>query len=253
MVAAGRRRMAVSRCRRPMRRKEGYFLACLVSLIIVVAQLASFSSIGVSAQHAEEAVDNSSSTKTSAEVDQIITTTITTTTATTRQEEDKQDAVARTPDFWTIINKASKKALNGGIPGAFAGLVQVLCLMWLRTVINYQCRYGKSFVQALSILLKQGGIRRLYDGVGFAILQAPMARFVSTASNDGIQTLLHNLQYTKEWGPGRTTFIAAIVVGFGRIVLMRKSSSSVKCYVCFSLLSSFMFYYFYLNPPPFIL
>ena len=56
----------------------------------------------------------------------------------------------------------------------------------------------------------------------FALIQAPMARFVSTAANDGVQSLLSNLSLTKDWGPGRTTIVASIVVGLGRIVLMRK-------------------------------
>ena len=121
-----------------------------------------------------------------------------------------------------VLVKAGKRALGGGLPGALAGIIQVITLMWLRTVINYQCRYGSSFLQALSTLLKDGGIGRLYRGVGFALVQAPLARFVSTASNDGIQTLLRNLELTKSWGPGRTTVVASIVVGCGRIFLMRK-------------------------------
>jgi len=44
-----------------------------------------------------------------------------------------------------IFRKAGRKALGGGLPGAAAGVVQVFTLMWLRTTINYQCRYGSSF------------------------------------------------------------------------------------------------------------
>lgn len=121
-----------------------------------------------------------------------------------------------------ILYKAGKRGLGGGIPGAIAGAVQVASLMWIRTIVNYQCRYGMSFKQALTILLKDGGIPRLYRGMTFALIQAPMARFVSTAANDGVQSLLSNLSLTKDWGPGRTTIVASIVVGLGRIVLMRK-------------------------------
>jgi hypothetical protein len=121
-----------------------------------------------------------------------------------------------------ILYNAGKRGLGGGIPGAIAGVVQVVSLMWVRTIVNYQCRYGMSFHQALNVLLRDGGIPRLYRGLTFALIQAPMARFVSTAANDGVQSLLSNLSWTNEWGPGRTTFVASIVVGLGRIFLMRK-------------------------------
>jgi len=123
-----------------------------------------------------------------------------------------------------ILYRAGKRGLGGGIPGALAGAIQVLSLMWLRTIINYQCRYGTTFWQALHTLLHDGGIPRLYRGLSFAIVQAPLARFVSTAANDGIESLLANLSWTKSWGPGRTTVVASVVVGIWRMMLMRKST-----------------------------
>lgn len=57
---------------------------------------------------------------------------------------------------------AGKKALSGGIPGMAAMAVQVLSLMWLRTTVNYQYRYGTSMGVALSTLYKEGGIPRFY-------------------------------------------------------------------------------------------
>lgn len=120
-----------------------------------------------------------------------------------------------------IIQNALKKALGGGVPGAIAGLAQVLCLMWLRTVINYQYRYGSTFLQALSHLYSSGGIPRLYSGLGFALVQAPLSRFVSTAANDGVHNLIQNLEATKHWGPGREVVVAAVVVGFCRMVRTR--------------------------------
>jgi hypothetical protein len=123
-----------------------------------------------------------------------------------------------------ILYRAGKRGLGGGIPGAIAGGFQVLSLMWLRTIINYQCRYGTTFLQALRTLLNDGGIARLYCGVGFALIQAPLARFVSTAANDGVESLLANLSFTKDWGPGQTTVVASIVVGLWRMLLMRMSN-----------------------------
>lgn len=119
-----------------------------------------------------------------------------------------------------ILIKAGKKGLGGGLPGAVAGVVQVLTLMWLRTVINYQSRYGASFRQALVVLFRDGGIPRFYRGLSFALLQAPLSRFVSTAANDGVETFLASLEATKDWGPGRSTIVASLVVGVWRMFLM---------------------------------
>lgn len=70
--------------------------------------------------------------------------------------------------------------------------------------------------QHLCISASTGGIPRLYSGVSFALIQAPLSRFVSTAANDGIGTLLEKY----DWGPGREVFVAAVVVGFFRMMLM---------------------------------
>ena len=56
--------------------------------------------------------------------------------------------------FGQIVIKAGKRGLGGGLPGAVAGVVQVLMMMWLRTVINYQMRYGTTFVRAVNILYR---------------------------------------------------------------------------------------------------
>jgi hypothetical protein len=151
---------------------------------------------------------------------------------TTRRASEVKDerSIFTAPDFLAvpavpsnvrqIMHKAWLKALGGGIPGAIAGGVQVLFLMWLRTVINYQSRYGTSFSRALSILYKEGGIRRFYRGLGFALFQAPFSRFVATAANDGVYSLLSNLPATKLWGASSKTFFASFVVGVTRVAMM---------------------------------
>ena len=140
---------------------------------------------------------------------------------TPRRSSISNDANKKTPlQLNQILLKAGKRGLGGGIPGAIAGAVQVITLMWLRTVINYQMRYGTSFVKALGILYREGGIPRFYRGLAFALVQAPLSRFVSTAANDGVESLLANLEYTASWGPGRSTVVASIVVGFWRMMLM---------------------------------
>ncbi|GMH87646.1 hypothetical protein TrVE_jg2643 [Triparma verrucosa] len=119
-----------------------------------------------------------------------------------------------------ILRKAGKKALGGGLPGAAAGLVQVLSLMWLRTIMNYQYRYGTGTLAAIRTLYSQGGIARFYKGVEFAVIQGPLSRFGSTAANDGVNALLASLTFSEKWGAGRSTFIASLVVGMWRIILM---------------------------------
>jgi len=122
--------------------------------------------------------------------------------------------------LWQILAKAGKRGLGGGIPGAIAGLVQVICLMWLRTIVNYQYRYGTTFQIACMTLYNEGGGRRFYRGLSFALIQAPLSRFVSTAANDGVDVFLNDLKFVEAWGPNWSVMIASFVVGVWRIVLM---------------------------------
>mmetsp|Transcript_43006 Transcript_43006/g.71476 ORF Transcript_43006/g.71476 Transcript_43006/m.71476 type:complete len:419 (+) Transcript_43006:79-1335(+) len=89
-----------------------------------------------------------------------------------------------------ILSKASRKALGGGVSGALAGVFQVLMLMWLRTTMNYQYRNGGSTKEALAALYVEGGVSRFYRGVGFALVQTPLARFGDTAANSGVLAFL---------------------------------------------------------------
>eukprot|EP00466_Bigelowiella_natans_P015734 jgi/Bigna1/34186/e_gw1.4.238.1 len=76
------------------------------------------------------------------------------------------------------------------IKGALAGVAQVLSLMWLRTAMNYQYRYGTSTTEAITTLWKEGGVRRFYQGLGYALVQNPLSRFGDTAANAGILVAL---------------------------------------------------------------
>lgn len=67
---------------------------------------------------------------------------------------ETDDVLEPSLTFKQILARAGKKGLGGGIPGAIAGVVQVFTLMGLRTVINYQMRYGTSFASALDVLYK---------------------------------------------------------------------------------------------------
>ena len=56
-----------------------------------------------------------------------------------------------------VIRKALNKAIGGGIPGAIAGVIQVLTLMWLVEFINFT--YQKP---AIHIVIMCGGIMYTY-------------------------------------------------------------------------------------------
>ena len=92
--------------------------------------------------------------------------------------------------------KASKRALGGGLSGAIAGVCQVVLLMWLRTTMNYQYRNGGTRKEAMAALYKEGGIGRFYQGLPFAVVQAPLSRFGDTAANTGVLALLGALSST---------------------------------------------------------
>ncbi|PMB67987.1 hypothetical protein BM221_006163 [Beauveria bassiana] len=96
------------------------------------------------------------------------------------------------------FKKALKKALGGGLSGAAAMVLQVLLLMPLRTIMNYQYRYGTSFSTASATLYTSGGLGRYYDGIGAALIQGPVSRFGDTAANAGILALLQSNSYLKD-------------------------------------------------------
>lgn len=108
-------------------------------------------------------------------------------------------AVATVPvDTQTILQKASKKALNGGRAGALAAVVQVCTLMWLRTAMNFQYRYGGTLGSSLKELYDGGGVPRLYQGLPFALVQGPLTRFGDTACNIGVLALLEGIPQTAD-------------------------------------------------------
>ena len=76
---------------------------------------------------------------------------------------------------------ALKRALGSGVSGAAAMVLQVLLLMPLRTIMNYQYRFGHSFTEATRILYRERGLGRYYDGLGAALIQGENHRLpVST-------------------------------------------------------------------------
>ena len=121
--------------------------------------------------------------------------------------------------FDVVLAKAGRRALGGGLSGAFAGVLQVLLLMWLRTTMNYQYRYGGTTRETLRLLWREGGVRRFYQGLPWALLQTPLTRFGDTASNSGVLLLLGGTAFGQALPLGVRTAIASTTAATWRIVL----------------------------------
>ena len=134
-------------------------------------------------------------------------------------------------DWNSIFKKASKRALGGGKAGASAAVIQVLSLMWLRTSMNRQYRYGGDLQSSLKELWKEGGIPRLYQGLPFALVQGPLTRFGDTAANVGILALLESFPETQSLPLAVKTGLGSISAGLWRIFLMPIDSSKTAMQV----------------------
>lgn len=84
-----------------------------------------------------------------------------------------------------VLSLSASKAFKGGVAGSAAGVLQVLVFCWLRTAMNVQQKEGGGLQETLRRLFAEGGIPRLYSGVGIALIQAPLSRFGDTAANTG--------------------------------------------------------------------
>ena len=118
-----------------------------------------------------------------------------------------------------ILQKAVKRALGGGLPGAAAMVCQVMTLMWLRTTVNYQYRYGTSTFQALRTLYSDGGVPRFYKGVGWALIQGPLSRFGDTAANTGALAVFESVPSLQNTPVPIKTFCASLTAACFRIFL----------------------------------
>jgi hypothetical protein len=169
------------------------------------------------------ASENASAATTSAERDDKISNAVVASTLTA----DDSSAI----NTKEIFNKAAKKALGGGKAGAAAAVVQVLSLMWLRTSMNYQYRYGGTLGESLKELYNEGGVPRLYQGLPFAIVQGPLTRFGDTAANVGILALLESIPETASLPLPLKTFAGSLTAGFWRIILMPIDTSKTAMQV----------------------
>jgi len=118
------------------------------------------------------------------------------------------------------LKKAFTRAAQGGIAGASAMAIQVCTLMWIRTAVNFQYRYGLTTTEAFKTLYKEGGIPRFYRGVIPALAQGPLSRFGDTASNAGTLVLLDSLDSTKDLPVAIKSLVASANAAMFRIFLM---------------------------------
>ncbi|KAJ6552089.1 mitochondrial carrier domain-containing protein [Mycena vulgaris] len=117
------------------------------------------------------------------------------------------------------LKKALMSALGGGLSGAAAMVIQVLTLMPLRTVMNYQYRYGSSMSQAIRTLYMDGGWTRYYQGMSAALIQGPVSRFGDTAANTGILALLKSNPYLNKMPVFLKTVFASLAAAAFRMIL----------------------------------
>lgn len=123
-------------------------------------------------------------------------------------------------DAYAIFQKAAKRAGQGGIAGAAAMAINVCSLMWMRTTINYQYRYGTGTMEAFRKLYADGGIPRFYRGLIPALLQGPLSRFGDTAANTGMITALDAFESTENLPVAVKTVAASVAAALFRIFLM---------------------------------
>lgn len=123
-------------------------------------------------------------------------------------------------DLKDILRKSFDSAFKGGVAGSSAMVIQVGSLMWLRTIMNYQYRYGTTTTEALKKLYIEGGVRRFYRGIGPALIQGPLSRFGDTATNTGVITFMNSHPYTKDLNIGIKSSCASFAAALWRINLM---------------------------------
>ena len=89
----------------------------------------------------------------------------------------------------------------------------------LRTVMNYQYRYGTTTIQAIHTLYADGGWTRYYQGLTAALVQGPVSRFGDTAANAGILALLQSNTYMKKLPALIQTVFASLAAAAFRMIL----------------------------------
>jgi len=132
------------------------------------------------------------------------------------KKETGEIATPKNPQELTILQKSLKRAFGGGLTGSAAMIIQVTSLMWLRTIMNYQYRYGTSMKEAAQTLYKDGGLTRFYRGYGAALAIGPLSRFGDTAANSFAIEFLKDKKISTVF----KTMFGSFLASCNRILLM---------------------------------
>ena len=84
------------------------------------------------------------------------------------------------------VVKALKQAGGGGLAGAAAMVLQVLLLMPMRTIMNYQYRFGGTIRNGVKTMWGEGGFPRFYAGLGAALCVAWLVCFLSPSPSPAL-------------------------------------------------------------------
>ncbi len=114
------------------------------------------------------------------------------------------------------ISDILDKSLKSGISGASAMTIQVSSLMWLRTTMNYQYKFGGQMIPTIKYLYKEGGIMRFYRGYIPALMVGPLSRFGDTFANELSLSLFKDSQVPISVQTG----CASIMAGSWRILTL---------------------------------
>ena len=107
-----------------------------------------------------------------------------------------------------------KTSLDKGLTGATAMGIQITTLYWLKTITNFQYRFGNSFMGSTKELLRQGGVRRLYSGYPPSLIMGGLCRF------GDISIYSHIEENYKEKTPFERSLATSILSSIWRINLM---------------------------------
>jgi hypothetical protein len=118
------------------------------------------------------------------------------------------------------LRSCLRTALQSGAVGSAAMVLQVVSLMWLRTIINHQYRFGGTITSTTRLLYSEGGVRRFYRGIGPALLHAPLARFGDMAINSGTMQYLEHTQMTRDWPVFLKTMVVSSCASLYRVMIM---------------------------------
>ena len=120
----------------------------------------------------------------------------------------------------SLCKTALLDGLASGFPGAIAMVAQVVLLMWVHTVINYQLMEQCTFIEAFARLYSEGGVGRFYQGIWIALILAPLARFGDTAANAAALALSKKaVDRAGCCGTARATLLGSAIATAWRMVI----------------------------------